>query len=227
MANEIAKVQGNGYLIDIEVSKRVMAELEGITPTLLKIKIPAGGGLAYEVPGDDPESPDTAKTFEAVIVKHQRCNVYYRDKYDGQKVPPACYAADGKRGVDNETAEVKDCATCPLNQYGSGEGGIGKACQNKRVLYLLREGELLPVVLVLPSTSLKGFDEYITRLVSRGITSADVVTKFGLKKATSKTGIAYSEATFAAVRMLNENERKTIEWVRKSIDNTSIEEISE
>jgi hypothetical protein len=223
MANEIAKVQGTGYLIDSEVSKRVMAELDGITPTLLKIKIPSGGGLAYEIPSDDPENPDAAKNFEAVIVKHQPVNVYYAEKYDGQKVSPDCYSKDGKKGIERETGEIKACSSCPLNEYGSGEGGVGKACQNKRMLYLLREGECLPVVLVLPSTSLKGFTEYVTRIISKGKTSADVVTKFGLKKAKSKNGIDYSEATFAATRALSEDERKTIERVRASLDNTEAE----
>jgi hypothetical protein len=223
MANEIAKVQGNGYLIDAEVSKRVMAELEGITPTLLKIKIPSGGGLAYEIPSDDPENPDAAKNFEAVIVKHHPVNIYYNEKYDGQNTPPACSSADGKKGTERETGEIKACSSCPLNEYGSGEGGIGKACQNKRVLYLLREGEILPVVLILPSTSLKGFNEYITRLVSKGKAASDVVTKFGLKKATSKNGITYSEATFTGVRLLTDDERKSIEKVKATIGNTATE----
>ena len=38
-------------------------ELDGLRPTFERIKIPAGGALSYEVPGDDPNSPDMAKDF--------------------------------------------------------------------------------------------------------------------------------------------------------------------
>ena len=46
-------------------SARAFAEdLEGITPTFEHIKIPAGGGLAFEVPGEDFDSPDMVKEFK-------------------------------------------------------------------------------------------------------------------------------------------------------------------
>lgn len=34
------------------------------------IKIPSGGGKAYEVESDDPDDPDIEKEIEAVIISH-------------------------------------------------------------------------------------------------------------------------------------------------------------
>ena len=54
-------------------------ELDGLTPSFERIKIPAGGGLAFEVPGDDPDSPDSVKEFKAVILYHHPINCYYEE----------------------------------------------------------------------------------------------------------------------------------------------------
>lgn len=51
-------------------------------------------------------------------------------------------------------------------------------------VYTLREGEMLPLLLTLPPTSLKNLSDYIAlRVVSKGMRSYGVVTKVSLKKA--------------------------------------------
>lgn len=59
------------------------------------------------------------------------------------------------------------CATCKSNQFGSGEGQ-SKACKNRRMIYVLMEGELFPMVLSLPTGSLKEFTKYLKRQLSKG-----------------------------------------------------------
>ena len=44
---------------------------------------------------------------------------------------------DGKQGVERETGEIKDCALCPYNQFGSDDKG--KACKNVHRVFILRE----------------------------------------------------------------------------------------
>ena len=64
MANEVAKREENAvaaYGSGVNFSELLAEELDGLTPTFERIKIPAGGGLAYEVPGEDPDSPDSVK----------------------------------------------------------------------------------------------------------------------------------------------------------------------
>ena len=95
------------------------------------------------------------------------------------------------------------CATCPLNQFGSGEGQ-SKACKNRRMIYVLMEGELFPMVLSLPTGSLKEFTKYLKRQLSKGRKLNQIVTKISLKKATNSSGIAFSQAVFTFDRVLNE-----------------------
>ena len=69
-------------------------------------------------------------------------------------------------------------------------------------MYVLREGEIFPLLLSLPTGSLKEFTRYIKRLLSKGRKSNAVVTRFSLRKATNSGGVVYSQAQFAIDRVL-------------------------
>ena len=126
---QLATIENNtGYLAEtVNLAELFSEELDGLRPSFEKIKIPAGGGLAYEVPGDDPASPDSAKEFSAVILYHHPINSYYKEKFTGGNNPPDCSSLDGKLGVVSETGECRDCKTCSYAKFGSGENG-GMAC---------------------------------------------------------------------------------------------------
>ena len=100
-------------------------------------------------------------------------------------------------------------ADCEFNKFGSGKNGA-KACKQKRRIYLLREGEALPIILSLPTGSLAEFSKYVMRLLSKGKKTVSVVTKFTLKKAQNSGGINYSQAVFAVDRNLTEEELKNV-----------------
>lgn len=191
-------------------------EMAGLDLSFDRVKIPSGGGLAFEVPGDDPESPDLVKELVGIIVDHHPINVYYANPYTGGNTPPDCSSEDGKVGTGTPGG---DCATCPLNQWGSDpDGGRGKACQNRRRIYLLREGETLPVLLTLPTTSLKAFSDYIAkRVLAKGKRSYEVITKITLRRATSASGIAYSQAQFAVAGYLDAEKAKQAQEMSESI----------
>lgn len=208
---QLATIENNtGYLAEtVNLAELFSEELDGLRPSFEKIKIPAGGGLAYEVPGDDPASPDSAKEFSAVILYHHPINSYYKEKFTGGNNPPDCSSLDGKLGVVSETGECRDCKTCPYAKFGSGENG-GMACKQKRRMYLLREGEMLPIIMTLPTGSLAEFTKYVTRLVTKGMKANHVVTKFTLKRAQNSTGINYSQVICAVDRPLSPEEKRNI-----------------
>src|SRR5690606_12876447 len=189
-----------------------MEELEGLEVTFDRVKIPSGGGLAFEVPVDDDET-DTVKEIVGVVVDHHRVNAYWPNIYSGQGQPPACSSMDGKIGVAPPESEVEwaggqqSCATCPFNQWGSDEGGTGgKACKNMVRLYILREGEAFPLMLTLPPTSIRNWSNYLAkRVLARGLRPHQVVTRIGLKKEQSRGGITYSQATFKLAGLLPED----------------------
>lgn len=206
--NELA-TQNSGFmsLAEFDISDTLSQELDGLEGGFERIKIPSAGSTVFEVPGDDPAEPDTVKEFSAVILFHHPLHAYYKSKYTGGNQPPDCGSFDG---VTGSGAPGGSCQKCPYNQFGSGENG-SKACKNRRRIYVLREGEIFPLLLSLPTGSLKEFSRYIKRLLSKGKKSNSVVTKFSLKKAINSGGISYSQAQFTLDRALTAQELPLIE----------------
>ena len=184
----------------------ISEEMAGLNVSFPIIKVPAGGGLAFEVPGDDPNSPDLQKEFNAVILYHHPMLAYYKEKYTGGSQAPDCGSFDGVMGIGEPGGR---CAECPLNLFGSGENG-GKACKTKRRVYLLREGEAIPTLLTLPTGSLGDFSKYIMRVISKGKKSNQVVTKFSLAKAQNSGGISYSKVVVTTAYNLTPDDCESI-----------------
>lgn len=198
--NEVAVVNGNFELVTLEgaLAEAIAEEMDGLgTVPFDRVKIPSGGGLAFEIPGEDEDNPETATELTGVILYHHPVNAYWKDKYNGSNDQPDCASFDGKQGVDKETGCISNCAECRFNQFGSGEGGTGKACKNAHRIYILREGNPVPLILSLPPTSLKYMRDYISkRILLKGMRCYHAVTKITLKKEKSQGGIQYSRAAF-------------------------------
>lgn len=202
---------------DESVTEMISEELDGLGSIPFdQVKIPSGGGRAFEVPSDDPDNPDTVTELVGIIIDHHPTNGYWRDPFSGGNVSPDCSSMDGKLGVITETGCVRSCDTCPLNQFGSADDGNGKACKNMHRIYLLREGEMLPIILTLPPTSIKPFKEYLAKRVLLAKPPKrcwQVVTKITLKTDTSSAGIKYSKAVFTKVGLVD-----NIDAVKPTVD---------
>lgn len=201
--------QGTGFLLlaNMNMAQVLAEELDGLDAGFERIKIPSAGSTVYEIPGDDADEPETVKEFSGVILHHHPLFAYYKEKYTGGNKPPECGSFDG---ITGEGIPGGHCKTCPFNQYGSGENNA-KACKNRRRIYILREGEIFPLLLSLPTGSLREFTRYLKRLLSKQRRSFQVVTRFSLKKASNSKGVAYSQAQFAVDRLLTPEEQLSIE----------------
>lgn len=205
-----------------ELGAAISEEMEGLNPVdlITRIKIPSGGAIAFEVPGDDPENPDMVKELIGVIVDKHPINAYWAAKYEGQNNPPDCSSMDGVSGIGNPGG---DCKNCPYNQWGTatnpdGTPGKGKACKNMHRIYLLRSGEAFPLLLTLPPTSIKAFSTYIAKsIVAKGMKSYSVVTRISLKKAQNSGGITYSQAQFGIDEKLSPDAVKVMSEYSKGI----------
>lgn len=78
--NENAMVEQKNFTLPVMVeagdfsSEDLAEDYDGLQLSFQRIKIPAGGALQFELPGDNPEDPDYAKTLEGVIIyNHQAC----------------------------------------------------------------------------------------------------------------------------------------------------------
>ena len=206
--NELTTNTNQSYmnLANFNINGDFLEELSGLDNEFERIKIPAGGGIMFEFPSSNPDESDMIKEFSAVILYHHPMYVFYSSKFNGSNNPPDCLSVDGITGVGVPGGK---CMNCPKNKFGSGENG-SKACKNKHQMYLLREDEIFPVILSLPTSSNREFSRYIKRLLSKGKKSDSVVTKFSLKKAVNKTGISYSQVQFSVARELDTKEIELI-----------------
>lgn len=199
--NEVAVQSGNFNLVTLEgeMAAAIAEEMDGLgTIPFDRVKIPSGGGIAFEVPGEDEENPESVTDITGVIIHHHPVNAYWKEKFSGGNEQPDCSSYDGKTGIDRETGECKNCAVCPYNQFGSDhDGGAGKACKNVHRVYILREGNPVPIILSLPPTSLKSMRDYIgKRILLKNMRCYNAVTKITLKKEKNASGINYSRAVF-------------------------------
>jgi hypothetical protein len=211
-------------------------EMFGLTPDILRITIPAGGALSFEVPGDDPERPDSLSALDGIIVHHHAAAVLWLtsmdSKDDGESVPHA-YSDDGITQVVSPEAialckkngwpePLADFANCPYNQWGSATiidpkaNPKGKAVKNLRRLYILREGQVAPDLLTLPPTSIKPWSNYVVRAGG----AANVVTRITLKRQ-ERGSIKWSIAQFQNLGVLPEELRAQARELASAIKGSS------
>lgn len=189
--------------IDPELLAELQDELADLDPengiSCLQIKIPSGTSSAYEVQTDDDES-EPMKEIEAVLVFTHRTNGYWPGAYgddDGSKAP-VCSSMDGKTGIWAETGEVRDCESCPYNDYGTavdqkGQQTRGKACKNMRRLYLMMNGDPSLYLLTVPPTSIKEVNKQLAKIIGSGTPYTGMVTKLTLEKAKNANGVQYNK----------------------------------
>ena len=86
-----------------------------------------------------------------------------------------------------------------------------------RKIYLVREGEILPLEITIPPSSVNAWINYTVQLTSKVKPIDGVVTRIKLKKAISKGGIEYSEGVFQKVADLSDIEHKQIRSYSSSL----------
>ena len=179
-------------------SAELADDMDGLQLSFQRAKIPGGGVLQFELPGVDPENPDYVQTLEGVILFNHSANSYWPagSEYD-DNTPPQCQSVDGKVGYGDPGGI---CEACDYNKFGSDPNGGGKACKNMRVLYLLRSGEMMPIQLSLPPTSIRPYTTFVnSAFLLRGRRVCSGLVQIGLRKGSSN-GFTYSVATFKKLR---------------------------
>jgi hypothetical protein len=191
-----------------------------------RIKVPAGGGLSWEVP--TLEGVTQAESIEGVIVNWRKVRSYWRESFEsaGGGTPPDCSSEDGITGIGDPGG---DCVRCPLSRYGSAENGRAQACSEKRMLFVIRQDDRLPIVLTIPPSSLGRISQYFLRLLSGGVPYFGAVTRFSLEKARNKGGISYSQVVPSLVAVVSPEEQHRIhtyiEGLRPLFSATSAQEV--
>ena len=137
----------------------------------------------------------------------QPARAYWRASLEkgGGSAPPDCFSSDGEHGTGDPGG---DCFSCPMNQWASADKGHGKACKEKRLLFLLRPDSVLPVVVQVPSTSIQNVKRYFLRLLDNKMSHWMVVTRLALEPAQSGGGITYSRVVLTVASVVPEDQRE-------------------
>lgn len=176
-----------------------------------RVKNPSGGGLMFEIENPNGD-PDYVRELIGIPMMIMPRRVLWADKAIGSKAPPVCTSNDCLNGVKrrNDAGAVDipqnildigipggtegKCAGCPFDEWGSavndkGEPMDGKRCQEQRIVYFLRTGDVLPVKLSVPAGSLDGFKKAIKSIPVR---VDQAVIKLFLVKEKSKANIEFA-----------------------------------
>jgi hypothetical protein len=201
--NEIAIIEASQFPALVSDGDTDLAEViaenlggDGLQPRDLdRVPIPGGGGTTWEI--ESLVGTESFRELEGIIIAQQTARKFWSQSLDesDETTPPDCasdegHVGSGIFGVGSSLHPSGDCATCPMNQWGSGSDDPSsdkgpKACREGKLLYLLRPGDIIPSTLLLPPTSLNDYRDYMKALTKSRLFFHSVVTKFSLEKAES------------------------------------------
>jgi hypothetical protein len=213
---EITTLAARFPIINPETALEIRQVLEsnigpnGISPMQLnRIKVPSGGALTWAVPGLDGE--ENFKELSGIVLAWTDSRVYYKVPFaerKGKAGPPDCTSKDGFYGVGDPGGE---CRRCPMAEWGSDpKGGRGQACKQVRRLLFLRADHILPEMVTIPPTSLKGTGEYFRRLTDYRMPYWGLVTNLRLERVSNADGIDFARVVFGGGQRFNEAERAAL-----------------
>jgi hypothetical protein len=173
-----------------------------------KLKFPTGGGQSWEVFGLDGE-PQSVKSIDGIVLMNKTIRVYWADEFTGEGTPPDCQSKDLITGVGTPGGL---CATCPYAQWESDpKGGGGQACKTVGTLFVMRPGEMLPVIVPVPVASVQPLKKFMLSLSSKNIKYSNAIISIGLEQAQNKKGIRYSKLKPKLIAVLPDEAKEQID----------------
>ena len=214
---ELAEVEPTGYLaIDMEDPTYIaglIAENLGENDSLsirdlTRITVPGRGATLWSLQG--PEGEEAVKTLNGIIVFRQDTRAYWQESLEEATGTsrPDCHSMDNITGYGSPGGS---CRSCDLNVFGSAANGKGKACKEKKLIFLLEEDKLLPMVVQAPSTSLTPMRDYFVGLTTKyNLPFWGAVTELALRKVDDDP-FPYSVITPRLVRPMLRGQFKRLE----------------
>lgn len=238
--NKYAIIQGN-----VDDMRDILAANiggEGIDEFQLdRVGMPSGGGIAWMVPDLNGE-PESVNELVGVVLLHGDRRVYWKASFEesGGGGPPDCSSMNGRTGIGyikndepspSNPPKTRACKACPMSQWGSGanannEKSNSQACSARKILYLIREGDILPLVIDLAPTSIGVFSKFMLRLTSRRVPCYGAIVGLKLRQEKSEGGIKYSVVAPRLISLLSPEDsadmQKAADALRPFFEKTEI-----
>lgn len=138
---------------------------EEITIDVLnEIRPPLGEGVTWIIEDEKGETTSTKK-LEGILVYIKSTRAYWR-KDASEGAPPDCQSSNGRIGIGDPGGS---CLECHWNQYETatnddGSQGKGKGCNERRNLFFVRPGQVLPDIVSVSATSIPPIKKWLLRL---------------------------------------------------------------
>ncbi len=201
------------HLRGLELDATTKALMGGGTGKRISIR----GGVFRMIVGGKEVAQNDDRAMNVVLVRsaEKTSRSYYAGTYvEGQNAAPTCYSNDGiTPATDSKNKQSPNCANCPQNIKGSGQGD-SRACRFSHRLAVVLENNLEGDVyqLTLPAQSIFGtgdngkmpLQQYAKFLGGHGIPVTAVVTEMRFD-----TASATPKLTFRAMRPLSVEEMAT------------------
>lgn len=227
MTNELVTLDHTQFPALVDggaILERLKQNLEGEDITLAdltRIKVPTGGATTWSVPSADGD--ESCKAIDGIILHTNRRRAYWPNPMPtGDR--PACIS-DGHciTGVGDPGGPcgTNDKPICPHNYFKTavkqdGSFGAGKACKEKRFMFILRPSKHLPDVIGVPGASLKFAKQYLVDLSKIDLPFYGVFTRVTLKETKNSDNISYAEVQFEKLSILGKDELKMVmEYAKK------------
>lgn len=192
------------------IGKKLRDNLAGekLQPSdLTTIKVPSGDQTFWSIP--TIAGPEMEKEIRGIIIHMTLPRARWEKKFgEGDPEPPICYSRDSEQGHGNPGIL---CDDCQFSDFGSSEDGIGQACKQRRMMFILREGEYLPSIVSAPPGSLKVMKKFLLQLVSSGLRYDEMMIGLTLQTEKSRAGIKYPQIS---PRMLHKLDQDVIDRLR-------------
>lgn len=203
-----AIIEKYGFLevTSFERLKENLGEKEIGPGDLQRISVPAGKATNWELQKLDGEV-ESLRELVGICVYFKDVRSFWKDEYTGKGGPPDCKSLDTITGIGLPGG---NCHVCPKAAFGSGKND-SQACKEQRLLYLMREGEYLPLIVTCPPTSLGIIKKWFVGLLSKDMVFKEIVMSLKIDKVTNKGGIEYSRIRPGIVAKLD---KETIEKVK-------------
>jgi len=156
---------------------------------LTRISFPSGKSKTWIIPDIEAEGGELeAKAIVGIILMTQRTRQYWEESFEdtGGGTPPDCSSEDGIFGRGNPGGE---CDNCLFSQFDTDTGR--QSCSEKRLIFMITQDDILPIMVSAPPTSLKNVRKYILGLTSKQKRIHSVYTELTLVTDKSQGGIDY------------------------------------
>lgn len=218
MANEMGLFT-SGVAIPAHILKKELSETtKALIGTSDARRIAIRGNIFRLYVGGQEVAKNDERAMNVVIAASapKTSRQYFGGVYqEGSTSAPDCWSSDGEHPSPTiESPKHSNCAQCPMNISGSGQG-TSKGCRYMHRLAVLLENDISGDIyeLALPATSIFGKGEngkmplfqYVRQVASYGVDITSVVTELRFD-----TDSTTPKMVFRAIRALSESEMETV-----------------